>query len=49
MALVLDIFDDENTKKVLLYADYAIIYESTLDLIDLQGNVVITTHDGQLY
>ena len=39
-------FDKQNNKNVVV-ADYAIIYEST-DLIDLQGNVVVTTHDGNI-
>jgi LPS export ABC transporter protein LptC len=39
--IVLDLFDDENKSSVII-ADYAIIYNET-DLIDLQGNVKITT------
>ena len=39
--LVLDLFDDENKKSVVV-ADYGIIYNLT-NLIDLQGNVRITT------
>ncbi|WP_252723129.1 LPS export ABC transporter periplasmic protein LptC [Pseudotamlana agarivorans] len=41
----LDIFDDN--KKSVVIADYAIIYTET-DLIDMQSNVVITTHDNQV-
>lgn len=37
----LTIYDDNNSKNVI-ESDYAIVYEET-DLIDLQGNVVITT------
>jgi len=36
---------DENNAKSTIVADYAIIYSDT-DLIDLQGNVLITTKDG---
>lgn len=36
------IYDDDGNKSNVL-ADYAIIYDET-DLIDLQGNVVLTTH-----
>ncbi|QFZ53976.1 LPS export ABC transporter periplasmic protein LptC [Oceanihabitans sp. IOP_32] len=39
--IVLDLFDKEN-KKSVVSANYAISYSST-NLIDLQGNVVITT------
>ena len=42
----MDVFDDENNKSVIV-ADYAMIYDGT-GLIDLQGNVVITTHDGNI-
>ncbi len=42
----MDVFDDKN-KKTVIVADYAIIYENT-GLIDLQGNVVITTHDKNI-
>lgn len=41
----LTIFDQDNNKNTVV-ADYAIRYTKT-DLIDLQGNVVITTHDGK--
>lgn len=40
----LDIFDDNNQKSKIL-ADYAIVYDDT-NLIDLQGNVIITTKDN---
>lgn len=39
----LTIFDDDNNKSNVV-ADYAILYDQT-DLIDLQGNVVLTTHN----
>jgi LPS export ABC transporter protein LptC len=44
--IALDIFDDENKKSVVV-ANYAIIYNET-NLIDLQGNVVITTNDKRV-
>ena len=44
--ITLDIFDDQNNKSVIV-SDYAIIYNNT-GLIDLQGNVVITTYDGNI-
>ena len=40
--VTLDVFDDENKKSVIV-ADYAIIYNET-SLIDLQGNVQIATN-----
>jgi len=40
------LYDDAN-KKNLIVSDYAIVYAET-DLIDLQGNVVLTTHDGDI-
>ncbi len=43
--IVLHLFDDENQKSTIV-SDYAIAYNET-DLIDLQGNVVLTTHDGK--
>lgn len=43
--LQLDFYDDKNQKSVIT-ADYAIIYSQT-GIIDLQGNVVIETHDGK--
>lgn len=39
----LDIFDDDK-KKSNVIADYALVYNDT-DLIDLRGNVVLTTHN----
>ena len=44
--LKLDVFDEKNQKSVIV-ADYAIIYSRT-NLIDLQGNVVLTAHDGKI-
>jgi LPS export ABC transporter protein LptC len=40
--ILLNLFDENNNKSVVV-ADYAIFYSET-DLIDLQGNVVLTTH-----
>ncbi|KAB1067400.1 LPS export ABC transporter periplasmic protein LptC [Tamlana haliotis] len=42
----LDVFDEKNQKSVVL-ADYAIVYSET-GLIDMQNNVVITTHDNRV-
>ena len=42
--IILDIFDDENNKSNVV-ADYAILYNET-DILDLQGNVVLTTHNN---
>jgi len=42
--LVVDIYDDEQ-KRSIVKADYGIIYSAT-NLIDLQGNVVLESHDG---
>lgn len=39
----LEIFDEKNQKTTVV-ADYAIIYNKT-DLIDLQGHVVLSTHN----
>lgn len=39
-------FFDENSKKSTVVADYGIIY-TALNLIDLQGNVVLVSHDGK--
>uniref|UniRef100_UPI00404B444F LPS export ABC transporter periplasmic protein LptC n=1 Tax=Gelidibacter sp. TaxID=2018083 RepID=UPI00404B444F len=39
--VVLHLFDDKNSRSIIV-ADYAIVYNET-DLIDLRGNVVITT------
>lgn len=43
--LLVDFFDEENQKSIIK-ADYGIIYSAT-NLIDLQGNVVLETHDGK--
>ena len=43
--LQVDLFDEEGNKIVIL-ADYGIRYTMT-NLIDLQGNVVIESHDGK--
>ena len=40
----LDFYDDENNKSNVI-ADYALIYNGT-NLIDLRGNVVLTTHNN---
>jgi LPS export ABC transporter protein LptC len=46
--VVLYVFDENNiNKKSTIVADYAIAYKKT-GLIDLQNNVVITTHDNQV-
>lgn len=42
--LVVDFYDDDQ-KKSIVKADYGIIYSAT-NLIDLQGNVVLESHDG---
>ncbi|WP_445731749.1 LPS export ABC transporter periplasmic protein LptC [Mariniflexile sp.] len=44
--IILDIYDEDNKKSVVV-SDYAIIYDQT-DIIDLQGNVVITTADNRV-
>ncbi|MDO5970826.1 LPS export ABC transporter periplasmic protein LptC [Flavivirga aquimarina] len=44
--IVLYVFDEENRKSTII-SDYAIVYDNT-NLIDLQGHVVITTHDGNV-
>ncbi|MDT7829248.1 LPS export ABC transporter periplasmic protein LptC [Pricia sp. S334] len=44
--LVVDFFDDEGRKNIIK-ADFGIIYSAT-NVIDLQGNVVIETHDGKI-
>lgn len=44
--VTLHIFDKDN-KKSTVVADYAIVYDHT-DLIDMRGNVVITTHDNSV-
>ena len=43
--LKVNFFDEENNKSTVT-ADYGIIYSQT-NLIDLQGNVVLETHDGK--
>ncbi|MEM1337830.1 MAG: LPS export ABC transporter periplasmic protein LptC [Bacteroidota bacterium] len=43
--LQVDFYDEKNQKSVIT-ADYAIIYSQT-NLIDLQGNVVLESHDGK--
>lgn len=43
--LQVDFFDEENRKSVIK-ADYGIVYSQT-NVIDLQGNVVIESHDGK--
>jgi len=40
----LDFFDDDNNKSNVI-ADYALVYNGT-SLIDLRGNVVLTTHNN---
>jgi len=39
----LDLYDDQNHKNKVV-ADYAIVYDKT-DLIDMQGNVVLSTYE----
>lgn len=43
--LKVDFFDDKDQKSVIT-ANYGIVYTQT-NLIDLQGNVVIESHDGK--
>ncbi|WP_350293037.1 LPS export ABC transporter periplasmic protein LptC [uncultured Croceitalea sp.] len=43
--LLVDFYDDDN-KKSIIKADYGIVYSDT-NLIDLQGNVVLESHDGK--
>jgi len=43
--LQVDFYDEKNQKSVIK-ADYAIIYSQT-NVLDLQGNVVIESHDGK--
>ena len=43
--LLVEYFDEEGQKSTI-QADYAIIYAQT-NVIDLQGNVVLETHDGK--
>lgn len=42
----LELYDDNQNKSTVV-SDYAIVYDQT-NLIDLQGNVVLTTHDGNV-
>lgn len=44
--ILVTIYDD-NDQKSYVRSDYAITYAKT-DLIDLQGNVKITSHDGKI-
>lgn len=44
--ITLYLFDEQNRKSIVV-ADYAIVYDQT-DLLDLQGNVVITSEGGVL-
>ncbi|MDB2463001.1 LPS export ABC transporter periplasmic protein LptC [Algibacter sp.] len=44
--VTLYIYDKDNNKSTIV-ADNAFVYENT-DLIDMQDNVVITTHDNQV-
>ncbi len=43
--LEIDFFDEENNKSTIK-ADYGIVYSMT-NIIELQGNVVIESHDGK--
>jgi len=43
--ITLHLFDSSNNKSTII-SDYAIVYDET-SIIDLQGNVVLTTHDGK--
>tara|TARA_Y100001933_G_scaffold102253_2_gene102873 strand:+ start:27452 stop:28051 length:600 start_codon:yes stop_codon:yes gene_type:complete len=43
--LQVDFYDEQNRKSIIK-ADYGIVYSAT-NLIDLQGNVVIESHDGK--
>lgn len=45
IGVLVDFYDDQN-KKSTIKADYGIIYSAT-NLIDLQGNVVLESHDGK--
>lgn len=42
--VTLHLFDKKNLKTTIV-SDYAIIYSQT-DVIDMQGNVVVSTHEG---
>ena len=43
--LLVEFFDEQGQKSIIM-ADYAIVYART-NIIDLQGNVVLETHDGK--
>lgn len=43
--ITLHLFNSDNSKSTIL-SDYAIVYDAT-NLIDLQGNVILTTYDGK--
>ena len=43
--IVLHLFNNKNEQSTIV-SDYAIVYDRT-NVIDLQGNVVLTTHDGK--
>lgn len=43
--IIFHLFDSENNKSTIV-SDYAIVYDKT-SLIDLQGNVVLITHDSK--
>ncbi len=43
--LQVDFFDDQNNKSTVT-ADYGIIYNAT-NLVNLEGNVILKTHDGK--
>ncbi|APY01281.1 LPS export ABC transporter protein LptC [Lacinutrix venerupis] len=42
--VILHIFDEQNQRTTIV-SDYAIIYSET-DVIDLQDNVIVSTHEG---
>lgn len=44
--IILNLYDEQDRKSIVV-ADYAIIYDKT-NLLDLQGNVVITSENGVL-
>ena len=44
--LVVDFFNEEGQKSIIM-ADYGILYSAT-NVLDLQGNVTIKTHDGKI-
>ena len=43
--IILHLFNSPDEKSTIV-SDYAIVYDKT-NLIDLQGNVILTTHDGK--